>query len=275
MTKYEWESELKKNIHRLPDEEIARVMDYYAELFDDKIESGLRENDIIAEFGNPVDVADKIMSGFDGDLKADRGFMPVTAVPTFGDRAERESERIRRDAEREAERVRRDAEAEADRIRREAENAVRKKGGFTAPVPPPVIAPVLPIMASPTSPRRVVESRTPSGGRIAGLVLFILFLGWIPLTVAVLLWSAVFSVGIGGFAASIAGIVALVPSFIMLFTSVPVALVQFACCAACIGAGILLIVITVKFCKLGIIITKKMCGAISKWVSPKRVTYEN
>ena len=58
MTKYEWETELKKNIHRLPDDEIARVMEYYGELFADMIERGKKETEIISEFGNPVDVAD-------------------------------------------------------------------------------------------------------------------------------------------------------------------------------------------------------------------------
>ncbi len=68
MTKYEWETELKKNIHRLPADEINRVMEYYAELFEDYIERGKTETQIINEFGNPVDVADKILSEYDGEL---------------------------------------------------------------------------------------------------------------------------------------------------------------------------------------------------------------
>ncbi len=69
MTKYEWETELKKNIHRLPDDEIKRVLEYYGELFEDNIERGKSETQIINEFGNPVDVADKILSEYDGELK--------------------------------------------------------------------------------------------------------------------------------------------------------------------------------------------------------------
>ncbi|MDE6201358.1 MAG: DUF1700 domain-containing protein [Clostridiales bacterium] len=68
MTKYEWEHELKKNIHRLPADEIARVLDYYNEMFEDNIERGKSEREIIREFGNPVDVADKILSEYDGEL---------------------------------------------------------------------------------------------------------------------------------------------------------------------------------------------------------------
>ncbi len=68
MTKYEWETELKKSIHRLPDEEIKRVLEYYGELFEDNVERGKSETQIINEFGNPVDVADKILSEYDGEL---------------------------------------------------------------------------------------------------------------------------------------------------------------------------------------------------------------
>lgn len=64
MTKYEWETELKKNIHRLPKEEQDRVLDFYGELFADKAESGMNETQIINEFGNPIDVADRIISEY-------------------------------------------------------------------------------------------------------------------------------------------------------------------------------------------------------------------
>ena len=74
MTKYEWDRELKKNIHRLPDDEIKRVLEYYDELFEDYIERGKSEREIIAEFGNPCDVADKILADYDGELKSDDPF---------------------------------------------------------------------------------------------------------------------------------------------------------------------------------------------------------
>ena len=61
MTKYEWERQLKKGISGLPKEEQQRVLDYYNELFADKIDAGLREQYIISEFGNPYDVANKIL----------------------------------------------------------------------------------------------------------------------------------------------------------------------------------------------------------------------
>lgn len=64
MTKYEWDSELKRNIHRLPKAEQERALEFYTELFEDKIESGYTESQIIAEFGNPCDVADKILAEY-------------------------------------------------------------------------------------------------------------------------------------------------------------------------------------------------------------------
>lgn len=79
MTKYEWEHELKKNIHRLPADEIARVLDYYNEMFEDNIERGKSEREIIREFGNPVDVADKILSEYDGELLPIEGHISVPA----------------------------------------------------------------------------------------------------------------------------------------------------------------------------------------------------
>lgn len=64
MTKYEWERQLKKGISALPKAEQQRVLDYYNELFADKIDAGLRETYIISEFGNPYDVANKIITDY-------------------------------------------------------------------------------------------------------------------------------------------------------------------------------------------------------------------
>lgn len=64
MTKYEWERELKKHIAVLPKSEQTKIFDYYNEIFEDRIEAGMRENDIIYEFGNPFDVAQKILADY-------------------------------------------------------------------------------------------------------------------------------------------------------------------------------------------------------------------
>lgn len=70
MTKFEWERQLKKGISGLPDSEQQRVLDYYSELFSDKIDAGMSEREIIAEFGNPYDVANKILVDFYNDGKS-------------------------------------------------------------------------------------------------------------------------------------------------------------------------------------------------------------
>ncbi len=69
MTKFEWERRLRKGISGLPHSEQRRVLDYYSELFSDKIDAGMREEEIIAEFGNPYEVANKILVDFYSDGK--------------------------------------------------------------------------------------------------------------------------------------------------------------------------------------------------------------
>lgn len=62
MTKNEWIAELKKNTEKLPSEEQNKILEYYEELFSDKTESGMDEEEIINEFGNPRDVAEKLLN---------------------------------------------------------------------------------------------------------------------------------------------------------------------------------------------------------------------
>ncbi|MGN1041024.1 MAG: DUF1700 domain-containing protein [Candidatus Fimimonas sp.] len=70
MTKFEWERQLKKGLSGLPVAEQQRVMDYYGELFSDKIDAGMKEEEIIAEFGNPFEVANKILVDFYSEGKS-------------------------------------------------------------------------------------------------------------------------------------------------------------------------------------------------------------
>lgn len=70
MTKFEWERQLKKGISSLPQGEQQRVLEYYNELFSDKIDAGMKEMEIVAEFGNPFDVANKILVDFYSEGKS-------------------------------------------------------------------------------------------------------------------------------------------------------------------------------------------------------------
>lgn len=96
MTKYEWETELRKSIHRLPADEIKRVLEYYGELFEDMIERGKSEREIINEFGNPVDVADKILSEYEelGDRSDTVVPTPAASAKTCDEGIATETERV-------------------------------------------------------------------------------------------------------------------------------------------------------------------------------------
>lgn len=76
MTKYEWETELKKAMHELPSDEQKKVLEYYDELFFDRAEGGMSEKAIIAEFGNPIDVAFKIIGEYRETAGEDRPIAP-------------------------------------------------------------------------------------------------------------------------------------------------------------------------------------------------------
>ena len=73
MTRIEWENELKKNMKGLPESEQTRVLEYYNEMFADGIEFGKSEKQLIAEFGNPVDVAYRIMTEYGMDERVKDG----------------------------------------------------------------------------------------------------------------------------------------------------------------------------------------------------------
>lgn len=84
MTKYEWEKELKRNLAKLPADEINRAIAFYDELFADKAEQGYSEREVVNEFGNPFDVANSIIR----DYEAENGFARDPETPKY----ERKSE---------------------------------------------------------------------------------------------------------------------------------------------------------------------------------------
>lgn len=68
MTKWEWESALKRHLARLSEAEQERALGYYQELFADKAEAGMSETRIIEQFGNPAEVAEKILAEYQYEL---------------------------------------------------------------------------------------------------------------------------------------------------------------------------------------------------------------
>ena len=64
MTYRQWEKTFKKRLSRLPKEERERALGYYAELYGDKLDAGVSESEIVREFGDAKDAADKIIAEY-------------------------------------------------------------------------------------------------------------------------------------------------------------------------------------------------------------------
>ncbi|MDE5755886.1 MAG: DUF1700 domain-containing protein [Clostridia bacterium] len=62
MTYNEWRDELKSNLLCVPEQEMMRVLDYYAEAYADRRDAGYSEREITAEFGAPYDAAQRILA---------------------------------------------------------------------------------------------------------------------------------------------------------------------------------------------------------------------
>ena len=58
----EWESLLVKELKCLPTTECLKITDYYKEMYGDRLDAGMREEDILAEFGSPKSCAEKILA---------------------------------------------------------------------------------------------------------------------------------------------------------------------------------------------------------------------
>lgn len=85
MTKREWMARLKNYIQGLPLEEQKKIFDYYEELYADKRESGMTEWDIIAEFGNPQEVAGRMLTEMSTLHEPEDGFYaPRTQEADYG-----------------------------------------------------------------------------------------------------------------------------------------------------------------------------------------------
>lgn len=61
MTKSEFLEKLKSGLHGLPDKELKSSLEYYGEMIDERIESGLSEEDAVAQLGDPETVAREIL----------------------------------------------------------------------------------------------------------------------------------------------------------------------------------------------------------------------
>ena len=62
MKKYEFLARLERRLQGLPDEDVKRTLDYYAEMIDDRIEDGGDEDLAVEEMGNVEDISRRIWS---------------------------------------------------------------------------------------------------------------------------------------------------------------------------------------------------------------------
>ena len=76
MTKKQWFKKLRRALSSLPKGERDAALQYYAELFDDKKESGETEADILTQFGRPEKAAAGIL--------CERGDFPATPRASAG-----------------------------------------------------------------------------------------------------------------------------------------------------------------------------------------------
>lgn len=249
MTKYEWESELKKNIHRLPADEISRVMEYYDELFADKIERGYNEYEIIGQFGNPVDVADKILSEYDGELKD----TTPTPTPDLHDNAEQKSvEEIAREIEQKA-------QAAADE---KAEEKAEEK-------------PATPVAADEKSFAQKPQKKcgTVRGERLAIIAIIAVLTGFAPIWVIGSIWITAVALLVSGFACAVGGIAGAFISILTVFSgSVGTGVAQIGICLGVCGVGILLAVACFHGIRLLGKATQWLCHIVWQWVCPVEKT---
>ena len=71
MSYREWESALMQALKGLPTAECIKITSYYREIYGDKLDAGITEEDIVAEFGNPLTCAQKIISENGNEQNAD------------------------------------------------------------------------------------------------------------------------------------------------------------------------------------------------------------
>ena len=62
MTFKKWQYELKCLLKCLPNSEIKEIASYYDEMYRDKTEAGVPEDEILVEFGTPNECAERILS---------------------------------------------------------------------------------------------------------------------------------------------------------------------------------------------------------------------
>ncbi|MBQ8429843.1 MAG: DUF1700 domain-containing protein [Clostridia bacterium] len=61
MKQIEWEKKFLDGLESLPEAERYKIAEYYREMYGDKLEAGQSSDDILAEFGDPKECAERIL----------------------------------------------------------------------------------------------------------------------------------------------------------------------------------------------------------------------
>ncbi len=258
MTKYEWETELKKNIHRLPPDEIKRVMEYYGELFDDYAERGKRETEIIGEFGNPVDVADKILSEYEsenGELPKETietvAPPPIAKKPTVEEPPKKISPTV--------EPKQSDAEISKIAVEREELSANAESKNET-----------------PSANAQQLSDSEHSEKRSMRAVLFVLLniaTGGAFFIVAGVIWILLGALAVSGPAMALGGVYVVITSIgVAVTSSVGSGIAQIGMGLASSGLGAALTIAVIALIKLCVRATKKMYAGLRDWLTAKKET---
>ena len=243
MTKYEWEYELKKNIHRLPVEEIARVLDYYNEMFEDNIERGKSEREIIREFGNPVDVADKILSEYDGELLPEEG-----RIATPFETPQSEKQKVI------------EGSAHDEIFEGHADNPADKYADDNT-----VNSDRPKDKSSEVDEYRNLSEKDKRDLRVTLFVVLNFITGFAFVIGAAVLWVVLAALTIAGGGMCIGGVYTVIVSFGPMFTgAIGAGLAHLGMGIACVGLGILFIVCCVKVMRKYVQVTKKIFNGIFK-----------
>jgi len=253
MTKYEWEKELRKNLKRLPDTEVVRALDYYNEAFFDKEESGMSEREIIRSFGNPFDVAYRIVYGFEGAAQNSffgAGGMAATNLNTQSGGSFCTETGVYIEADKKAEK-------RTDEIYDDWGNSEQFETPFTTPNPitnpTPNATPHTTVNLTPNSQKQK------KSGTIARILFFL------PYTILmIVLWSLVVGFVAGGIGAALGGIVAVIAGLTH-FVQIAAGTAQTAGIGitllggglAAFGVGLVIIAFAISIIKLAVKTTQK------------------
>lgn len=222
MTKYEWEIELKKHMGDLPRGEQERVLEYYNELFADGMESGKSEKQLVSEFGNPVDVAYRIIAEYgmdergggerepsppDTELNRPTSIKPESPPDFWKGRGAKKSEPVKEEEEKKT----------------VEETPAKEK-------------------------QPIMNKQTSIGGKLCALVAEAVLVGWLPITLIIVIASLLLSVIVVGGVLAVGSIMAVIAAC-MPGLVVGARIVTFAMAFVCAGLSLLILPNTLSILK--------------------------